>query len=319
MDVQAVLNFFEFDKPFLITTHVHADGDGIGAMLGLFHWLKKTQRSGRMVIDDKTPDKKYRFLPSFDCIELYDSFSNDTSFERAVIVDTPTMSSQRIGNVAQLLSGQTQTLVIDHHAGGANEGTVRFVDESASAASELVYHLIQASRSALTPDMAMCLYAGIAFDTKLFKHSHPDRALNVCHELTKLGADPQQIAEELFTHQTFETVKTLGLALSTLTLQKKGQISMLHIDYKTYSLGGDLDVVVDHALSIDGVEVALFFKEEMPQRQRVSLRSRGKVDVNLVARTFGGGGHQRASGCTIEGALEYAQSKLMAELVKHLG
>jgi phosphoesterase RecJ-like protein len=109
------------------------------------------------------------------------------------------------------------------------------------------------------------------------------------------------------------------LALSTLTLQEKGQISMLHIDHKTYSLGGDLDVVVDHALSIDGVEVALFFKEEMPQRQRVSLRSRGKVDVNLVARTFGGGGHQRASGCTIEGALEYAQNKLMAEVVKHLG
>ncbi|MDP6041096.1 MAG: DHHA1 domain-containing protein, partial [Candidatus Latescibacteria bacterium] len=127
-----------------------------------------------------------------------------------------------------------------------------------------------------------------------------------------------EIAEELFTHQTYETVKTLGIALANMTLHKEGQICALYVDHATYTMGGDLDVVVDHAMSIDGVEVALFFKEESPGRQRVSLRSRGKVDVNRAARQFDGGGHMRASGCTIEGTVNEAHEQVLAAVSEQL-
>lgn len=316
-NAQAAIDFFNSDGPFLITTHIHADGDGIGAMLALSHWLDKIGRRYHIVIDDETPDVKYRFLPGFD--RIASCAAGAAPAARAVILDTPTMSSKRIGNAANLLTENTQTLVIDHHAGETEEGTVRFVDPGASATCELVYHLIKASRKKLTRDMATCLYTGIAFDTKLFKHSHPDRALFVCADLAIKGADPQQIAEDLFSHQTYETVKTLGLALSSMALHAEGRISTLHVDHNTYQMGGDLDVVVDQAMSIDGVEVALFFKEEKPGQQRVSLRSRGQVDVNEVARAFGGGGHQRASGCTMEGPLHDARHRLISEVGKHLG
>lgn len=318
VDVEKALAFFDINGPYLLTTHVNADGDGMGAVLGLAHWLAQTGRSYHIVVHDEKPDAKFAFLPGFDEVTPFSAHENTKQYARAVVVDTPTMSERRIGNVTQLISNQTRTLVIDHHAGESDDGDVRLIDSGASAASELVYHLIRASGKEISVDMATCLYAGIIFDTKLFKYSYPQRALQAGADLAALGADPQQIAEDLFSHQTFETVETLGFALSHITLYAEGRVSVLYVDHATYAKGGDLDPVVDHAMSIDGVEVALFFKEESPGRQRVSLRSRGGVDVNAVANQFDGGGHQRASGCTIEGSLEDARDQLLAVITKHL-
>ncbi|MBT3604256.1 MAG: bifunctional oligoribonuclease/PAP phosphatase NrnA [Candidatus Latescibacteria bacterium] len=318
MDVEEALAFFDVEGPYLLTTHVNADGDGVGAVLGLAHWLTQTGRSYQIVIHDEKPDPKFGFLPGFENLTPCGAVENTKHFTRAVVLDTPTMSERRIGDVANLITNQTRTLIMDHHAGDLDEGDVRFIDSDASAASELVYHLICASGEKLSRDMATCLYAGIAFDTKLFKHSHPERALPVCADLASSGADPQQIAEDLFSHQTLETIATLGFALSHLTLHAQGRISTLYIDHATYTKGGDLDPIVDHAMSIDGVEVALLFKEDSPGRQRVSLRSRGGVDVNAVANQFDGGGHQRASGCTIDSTLESARDQLLAAVEKHL-
>ncbi len=318
MDVEKALAFFDIEGPYLLTTHVNADGDGVGAVLGLGHWLAQTGRQYQIVLNDEKPDPKFGFLPGFESLTPYGVLEGSKHFARAVILDTPTMSERRIGDVAQLISNQTRTLVMDHHAGDSVEGDVRFIDSEASAASELVYHLIRASGEKISVDMATCLYAGIAFDTKLFKHSHPERALQVGADLALSGADPQQIAEGLFSHQTFETIETLGFALSHLELHSKGRVATLFIDHATYIKGGDLDPIVDHAMSIDGVEVALFFKEESPGHYRASLRSRGGVDVNAVANQFDGGGHQRASGCTVEGSLEEARDQLLAEVEKYL-
>lgn len=318
MDVEKALAFFDLEGPYLLTVHVNADGDALGAVLGLAHWLAQTGRRYQIVLNDEKPDPKYRFMPGFDELISYSSLTEKTHFSRAVVLDTPTMSERRIGDVAHLISNQTRTLIIDHHVAEAEEGDVRFVDTNASAASELVYHLIRASGEKITPEMATCLYAGIAFDTKLFKYSHPERALQVGADLASLGANPQQIAEDIFSHQTVETVETLGFALSQLKLHLDGRVSSLFVDHETYKKGGDLDPVVDHAISIDGVEVALFLKEESPNRQRVSLRSRGSVDVNAIANLFDGGGHQRASGCTIEGSMEDARQQLLTVVEKHL-
>ena len=205
--------------------------------------------------------------------------------------------------------------MIDHHVDADEESDVRVIDPDASSASELIYLLInwyaRRSNTGFTPEIATCLYAGIVFDTKLFKHSHPERALRAAAELVTHGADPQQIAENMFSHQTYQTVKTLGFALSNLTLHENGQISTLYVDHKTHAMNGDLDGVVDHAMSIDGVEVALFLKEQEPGQQRVSLRSRGKVDVNRIARQFDGGGHILASGCEIKGSVNEVQARLL--------
>ena len=238
------------------------------------------------------------------------------------MVSTTTTSKKRIGDVADLIGPATKTLVIDHHVDADEKGDVRVIAPDASSVSELIYLLInwhaRRSNSGFTPEIATCLYAGIVFDTKLFKHSHPERALRAAAELVTHGADPQQIAENMFSHQTYQTVKTLGFALSNLTLHENGQISTLYVDHKTHAMNGDLDGVVDHAMSIDGVEVALFFKEQEPGQQRVSLRSRGKVDVNRIARQFDGGGHIRASGCEIKGNVDEVQALLLSVVREQL-
>ncbi|MDA0710841.1 MAG: bifunctional oligoribonuclease/PAP phosphatase NrnA [bacterium] len=317
-DIGKAVAFFDMKGPYLLTTHVSADGDGVGAVLGMAHWLTQTGRTCKIVVHDEKADAKFSFLPGFDTITPFDSLENKEPFSRAVVMDTLTYSEKRIGKVSSLITDQTRVLVIDHHAGEALDGDVRFIDSGGSAASELVYHLIRAARGEISAEIATCLYVGIAFDTKLFKYSHPERALPVAAELVSLGADPQKIADDLFSHQTLATVETLGFALSHLTLHAEGRICVLFIDHATYAKEGDLDPIVDHAMSIDGVEVALFFKEEIPGLQRVSLRSRGAVDVNAVANQFDGGGHKRASGCTIEGSVEEVRDSLLAVLETQL-
>ena len=318
MDFQAALNFLFSGDKLVLTTHVNADGDGLGALLGLSHWLTRQGKKHRLVVADETPDRKYQFLPGYDCIESvypHSARTRSSPVPRLVVVDTTT-SEKRIGNVAGLIGPATKTLVIDHHVDADEESDVRVIDPDASSASELIYLLInwyaRRSNAGFTPEIATCLYAGIVFDTKLFRHSHPERALRAAAELVTHGADPQQIAENMFSHQTYQTVKTLGFALSNLTLHENGQISTLYVDHKTHAMNGDLDGVVNHAMSIDGVEVALFLKEQEPGQQRVSLRSRGKVDVNRIARQFDGGGHILASGCEIKGSVNEVQARLLS-------
>lgn len=313
-----VLPFFDTEDTFLLSTHINADGDGLSAMLALAAMLRAMGRNYRMVVNDLEVDGRYVFLGGFSEIESIGTMRDRPQFKRAVFLDTPTGSSQRTGDVAKLVDEGTQVLIIDHHRSEQEEGDFRLVDLGASATSELVLRLVQAAEVEVTAEIATQVYTGIAFDTKLFKFSNPERGLEACAELVGRGADPQAIADILFARESYETMKTLGVALTTLELHYAGRVATLHVDHKTYLMGGDLDMVVDHAMSIDGVEVALFSKEEVPGRHRVSLRSRGRVDVNKIARQFGGGGHRNASGCAMEAPLEELEKAVLEHVRRAL-
>ena len=318
MDYTAALSFIDPDEPYLVSTHVNADGDGVGSILAIREMLVRKKRTCRLVVSDETLNPKFAFLPGFNHIELYGSLAAQPAFSRAIFVDTPTLDPQRVGDVGRLLREDARTMIIDHHAVRKPEGNVRIVDRSASSASELVYGLLRAAGTAIDPAVATQIYTGIAFDTKLFRVSHPERALKVCGELVDFGANPEEIADALFARESYQTMVTLAAALSTLELHFDARVNTLVVDYETFRKGGDLDPVVDHAMAIDGIQAALFFKEEAPGRFRVSLRSRGAVDVNRVAAAFGGGGHTRASGCRIEKHLEEAKRMLLDEVGKQL-
>lgn len=317
MDYGRAIAFLEADGPFLLSTHINADGDGLGALLGLSRLLQKLGKPCQMVVADDEPDRKFAFLAGFDEIISYRDLESQDPVSHAIFVDTPTISAHRVGNVARLIEQNTRTMIIDHHA-GSEEGNVLLIDSGASAASELIFELMKASGVEIDAEMATQVYAGIVFDTKLFKFSHPERALKACAELVDYGADPVSIADHLFAHQTVETVKTLGFALSTLELHYDDRVATVAVTHDVFTLGGDLDMVVDQAMSIDGVEVALFFKEQSPGYHRVSLRSRGLIDVNVIARDFGGGGHRNASGCAIEASLGESRRGLLDAVGKAL-
>jgi phosphoesterase RecJ-like protein len=313
MDYNRALAFIESGGPFLVSTHVNADGDGLGALLGMSSLLTKLGKQSRMVVADNVPDRKFAFLSGFEDIISYNDLADHEQVSHAIFVDTPTMSAHRVGNVARMIGQDTRTMIIDHHA-GSEEGNVLLIDPGASAASELIFELMKAAEIEINAEMATQIYAGIAFDTKLFRFSHPDRALKAAAELVDYGADPVSIADHLFAHQTVETVQTLGYALSTLELHFDGRVATVAVNHEIFQLGGDLDSIVDHTMSIDGVEVALFFKEQSRGYHRVSLRSRGIVDVNLIAQKFGGGGHRNASGCSVENSLGESRRVLVDEV-----
>lgn len=318
MDYTAAVSFFEPDEPYLLATHVNADCDGIGGLLALREMLVRKKRVCRLVVSDETLNPKFAFLPGFEHIELYQSLADRPSFDRAVFVDTPTLDPQRVGDVCRLLGARASTMIIDHHAARKPHGDVRIIDSAASSASELVYGLLLAAKAEIGPAVANQIYAGIAFDTKLFRVSHPERALKVCSELVNYGADPEAIADALFARESLETMVTLAAALGTLDLHCDGRVSTVVVDHETYRKGGDPDPVVDHAMAIEGVQVAVVLKEEAQGRFRISLRSRDGVDVNRIAAAFGGGGHRRASGCRIEKPVEEVKRLLLAEVKEQL-
>ena len=132
MDYQSALNFLLAGDPLVLTTHVHADGDGLGAVLGLSHWLTRQAQAHRILVADETLNRKFRFLPGHERVELRGAWDDDSAVQRLVVVDAPTLSKERVGEVANLIGPATQTLVIDHHLGEGEEGDVRVLARRAS-------------------------------------------------------------------------------------------------------------------------------------------------------------------------------------------
>ncbi|MBI4667191.1 MAG: hypothetical protein HY751_12375 [Nitrospinae bacterium] len=177
----------------------------------------------------------------------------------------------------------------------------------------------------LSPDKACAeyLYSGILIDTGRFRFSNTSPAvLNTAAELVAAGVKPDKVSERIFYHNTLETTRALGRMINTIALHAGGRIATAYFDLPFIQSDEwksvDTEGFVNHALAIRGVEVAVLFKETKAGVTRASLRAKNDYDVNRVAGVFGGGGHAKASGCTINQPLEDAIKTLVAEIGKGL-
>lgn len=319
MPQNEVLAFLRSHDGFLLSSHVNADGDAISALLAMGNLLTKLGKRHRIILHDKTPDQKFKFLPQFETIESYYSgmLKGDT-IRSAILLDTPGFG--RIGDVATLVkSGQIiEILNIDHHESNDGFGTLRFLDERASSSSELVYRLCRRLNVPFDASLASQIYTGIMFDTGRFQFANtsPDTFM-ICAEMVAAGAQPDLISGAVYNEKSYESIRTLGKVLLTLERYLDGKVCMMHIPKEDFHEDIDLEGFVDYGIAIREVEVSVFFKEYETNRYRLSLRSRGKVNVNQLASAFSGGGHARAAGCFIDGPLKEAKRQLLEELKKY--
>ncbi len=316
MDFRHAKRFFKEGEEYLITTHVQADGDGIGSILALAGIVEQMGKTPRLVIHDREADVKYRFLPGFDRIEPYSRSMHEHRSSHVLVADSPGLD--RIGEVRKLIDKRARILNVDHHTSNLRFGSVNLVDETASSTAELVLFLANALRIHIEQEMAAQLYTGILFDTGCFRYSNRYRAFSSASSLVDMGADPVGIADAVYAQRSFRSVKVLGEALSTLELHFKGRAAILSLPYRAVRNSVDLDGIVDTAISISGVELAAFLKEQGPRKFRVSLRSRGSFNVNELAKDFKGGGHPNASGCSIEGETSCVKRALLKAIRKRL-
>jgi len=218
----------------------------------------------------------------------------------------------------RLLGLESSFLInIDHHLSGRPFAHVNWIDPKAVATAEMVYRLAREAGVKISPEIATCLYTAVLTDTGSFMFEGTnEHTFELARDLVLAGADPAHCARNVYFGHSTAKMRLLGVALSNL--HREGPLAWISVTQEQmqccHAKEEDCEGLVNYALSMQGVEVALFFRELPDGRFRVSLRSKGKLDVAAVAQRFAGGGHQCASGCAVDGPLPVAAARIIAEL-----
>jgi phosphoesterase RecJ-like protein len=208
---------------------------------------------------------------------------------------------------------------IDHHLGNANYGAVNWFDASAAACGEMVFDLVKELGVELTRDIATHVYIGILTDTGSFHYSSiSPRTFDICRECLEAGVDPVMVARNVYDSNNMGRLKLFGAVLGAMQIADSGRIAIVYVDHEMARAAGgtyeDTEGLVNLPLTVKEIEAVLFFKQEKGDEYRVSLRSKGEIDIGVIAKEYGGGGHKNAAGCTITGPIEELQKALIEKL-----
>ena len=305
---EAAAKILEADN-LVITTHVNPDGDALGSSLALYQMLIKLGKNVDVLIDDDIPEA-FSFLPDIEAIQKPEKESYPADY--LIMLD---VSKDRIGQV--LDKCQASIINIDHHRTNDGEADFLYLDAERAATAEIIYQLAQ--ELAVTPDaaVALCIYTGISTDTGNFRFSNTSAfTLRAAGDMVEAGAKPNIVSEAL-EKRSFKEVLDRAKAMETIEMSMDGRVAGIYIDNTLYETLDTTEGFIDGVRIIDGVDVAILMKEVESGKCRVSMRSKG-VDVSSIATEFGGGGHVRAAGCTIEESLSMAKAKLLKAISRHI-
>ena len=317
-NMNRVIETFKEKDNFLITAHINPEGDSIGSQLAVCNILGKLGKKAVIADHDDVPDN-LKFLPGSGLIarEIPEGFYPDT----VIVLDCPV--AERTGKIRGDI-GKGQFIVnIDHHVSNGFFGDVNWVEPEASSVGEMVFHLAKKLGIEMEEDLAVVIYTAIVTDTGMFNYDNTSRETHrVAGELISAGVKPRWVHREIFERKSVSDIRLLGGALTTLQVEEDGRLAHMVLTRKMYAEEGaekiSTDEFINFPRSIKGVEVAVFFKEDIDVRDKVNVnfRSSGRVNVNVVASRFGGGGHCQAAGCVLGCGLQEAQDKVLAEAKK---
>src|SRR5215831_14344163 len=308
-----VLENIQSRRHFLVTSHTRPDGDAVGSTLALAQILRKMGKSAEIIMGDAVP-VIYKPLPHAETI-IHASRVNG-KYDAAIILECDSIVRTRLQGLDDHF-----LINIDHHASSKPFADVNWIDPSACAVAEMVFRLALAAQVKITPEIATCLYAAVLTDTGAFCYSPTNACtFELAKTLVEHGADPARIAQSVYFSSPTSKVRLLGAALSNL--HREGPVTWISVTRQDMDRCGaleeDCEGLVNYALGIAGVEVAIFFRETADDRIRVSVRSKGAVNVADMASKFGGGGHECASGFSTPGPLAVAQERVLNELRRKL-
>lgn len=297
-------------KSIAIAGHISPDGDAVGSSCALAMALIKKGKKVCLFLEEI--QQKLKCIP-------YSEYAvyNDPKDEFDLFISLDSGDEKRLGKLSELIK-TTDTINIDHHVSNTYFGRMNFVDADASSTSELIYRLLYGWGD-LDQDIAYALYAGIVFDTGCFKHpSTSPYTMQVAGELMAYNIPFTRIQEQLFYSRSQVEVKLLAAALNHMVFECGGRLaySKLSLD-EMRACGGDskdVDSIVPFIRDIEGIDAAVFFYEKNAGEIKVSMRSNEAVNVSEIAQKFGGGGHIRASGCTLCGSFEKIMPQVISEI-----
>jgi phosphoesterase RecJ-like protein len=304
-----VLNQIGRRSRFVLTSHARPDGDAIGSVLACSQILRSMGKQADIFLYDGVP-RIYRPLPFSEQVQQVPRIPED--YEAAIILECDSVQRTRLEGL-----DRKYLINIDHHTSAKPFANVNWIDPHACATAEMIFRLAREAGVKLNADIATCLYTAVLTDTGSFSFvGTSERTFALAQELVRAGADPVRIAQNVYFSNPTSKMRLLGAALSHL--HRDGALAWMYVNRddmdRAEAAEEDCEGLVNYALAIEGIEVAAFFRELSGGRFRVSLRSKGAINVACIAEMFGGGGHECASGCAMEGPLSVAAERVLAQL-----
>lgn len=301
------------NQPYIIG-HNNPDGDCIGATTALALLFRKLGRDVPVLLID-VPDT-YDFLP----VDEFLSEEIPTHCDLMIALDSG--DKDRFGYFNGVVDNATRLINIDHHDSNPNYGDKNYVLSDMSSTCELLYSMID-DMSLMDQDIAKCLYTGIVYDTGVFKHSNTTKSTHkVAGELIETGINFSEIIDHVFYYKSVKSLKVRKVAIERLELLEQDKVSFTYVnlsDMKALNaVKKNTEGIIQMITEIYGIKCSVFIYEIKEGIFKVSLRGKDDMNVCEVAQVFGGGGHIKASGCTVEASIEEVKEKLLVEIRKQL-
>lgn len=317
---QQICKIIRQEKSFLILTHYRPDGDAVGSQLALTILLKNLGKHVEAWNDDEVP-AKFQFLPNIGMIQRPPDTPGD--FDVVIAIDSSTW--QRVGTAGERVGKKKHFINIDHHVSNEEFAEINWIVPQAPASGQIAYDLIHRGGFKLTKEIATCLFIAISTDTGSFSFgSTTAESLRVAAQLVEAGVDVGEASRHVYESYPYARLQLLQMALAELKMAHHNRIAYYWVTNEMYEESGakreDTEGLIDYARSIDGVVVAVLFEELTdPGKVRISFRSKNaKVDVNSIARHFGGGGHREAAGARITGEPREIEHKVISAIIATL-
>jgi len=318
--LQRVRQFIETGDDFLVVSHVNPDGDAISSTVAMGWLLHSLGKTFTMMNEGPCP-RKFDYLWGADRIIDHSQDHSARKYDRVIAVDCADF--KRIGKVAERFSEDVRIANIDHHPTNDYYGEVQLIRPDAAATAEILYDLLNVFAIEWDETIATCIYTGLLTDTGGFRYSNTTaNVMRIASSLLSYGVKANDLSENLLERLTRSHVALLKRALNTLSFNEDSSVCWLSVllsdMQETNASNEDLEGLVQYPRNIEGVQIGILFKEVRTDVFKVSMRSSGAADVARVAQHFGGGGHVRAAGCTIEGKLEDIIAQVVTEAEKEL-
>ncbi len=313
--MKGIPDFIRQHQKFAITSHARPDGDAIGSEIALALGLRQIGKEVRVVNADRHPSV-YDFLPGIEVIQIGGRFTG--LYDALIILECSDVTRTGVPDLERHF-----IINIDHHPNTQPYGDMNWVDDRAAAVAEMVYLIMREIGVRITPEIATNLYVAIMTDTGSFQFSNTSaRTFEIARELVAAGADPSRIAQSVYMSHSPSKLLLLSKILDTLEIHPSRKIAWVALTQdmlrETGGSVAETEGVVNYPLSMEGVVVVAFFKEEGENKYRVSLRSKDHYNVSRAAEAFGGGGHINAAGLWAEGSLDDVKKQVIGRVERLL-
>ncbi len=300
---------------FAIFSHMNADGDAFGSLLGLGQSLKLAGKKVSYYLPDPVPTR-FSFLNDYDLINKEEL----KNIEVGILVDAADV--ERVGTLKKHKDEFKVTINIDHHETNDYFADFNYVDKDSPSTTCIILKLLETNNFPIDKNVAEALYTGVLTDTGAFKYANATfDAFETAGRLVKYGANPEYVAKMCFESDTLQHLKLTGIALNRMEIQNNVGFSYIRYEdrIKVNATEEDMEGIIDTIRKCKDVQVAILFKEAVKNEIRISFRSKDGIDVKSIAVKFGGGGHLPASGCTVKGNLDEVMKEVLKTVHEMIG